>query len=131
MQPKDLRVKGSTGGELHLLEWSSEGVPMLLLHGFGNEAHIWDDFAPIVAPHYRTLALDHRGHGQSDWDREGRYDIDSLVDDVESAASVGGPPERHAPGKCMANTQNLNLQFISHCRISQLLCGDYAVFQTS
>jgi pimeloyl-ACP methyl ester carboxylesterase len=90
MQPKDLRVKGSTGGELHLLEWSSEGVPMLLLHGFGNEAHIWDDFAPIVAPHYRTLALDHRGHGQSDWDREGRYDIDTLADDVETVTAALG-----------------------------------------
>ena len=90
MQPKDLRVKGSTGNELHLLEWSSEGVPMLLLHGFGNEAHIWDDFAPIVAPHYRTLALDHRGHGQSDWDREGRYDIDSLADDVETLTAALG-----------------------------------------
>ena len=90
MQPKDLRVKGSTGGELHLLEWSSEGVPMLLLHGFGNEAHIWDDFAPIVAPHYRTLALDHRGHGRSDWDREGRYDIDTLADDVETVTAALG-----------------------------------------
>ena len=90
MQPKDVRVKGSTGGELHLLEWSTEGVPMLLLHGFGNEAHIWDDFAPIVAPHYRTLALDHRGHGQSDWDPEGRYDIDSLVDDVEAVTAALG-----------------------------------------
>ena len=90
MQAKDLRVKGSSGGELHLLEWSTEGVPMLLLHGFGNEAHIWDDFAPIVAPHYRTLALDHRGHGQSDWDREGRYDIDSLADDVETLTAALG-----------------------------------------
>jgi pimeloyl-ACP methyl ester carboxylesterase len=90
MQAKDLRVKGSSGGELHLLEWSGEGVPMLLLHGFGNEAHIWDDFAPIVAPHYRTLALDHRGHGLSDWDREGRYDIDSLVDDVEAVTAALG-----------------------------------------
>jgi pimeloyl-ACP methyl ester carboxylesterase len=90
MQPKDLRVKGSIGNELHLLEWSAEGVPMLLLHGFGNEAHIWDDFAPIVAPHYRTLALDHRGHGQSDWDPEGRYDIDSLVDDVEAVTAALG-----------------------------------------
>jgi pimeloyl-ACP methyl ester carboxylesterase len=90
MQPKDLRVKGSTGGELHLLEWSSEGVPMLLLHGFGNEAHIWDEFAPIVAPHYRTLALDHRGHGQSDWDRDGRYDIDSLADEVEAVTAALG-----------------------------------------
>jgi len=90
MQPKDLRVKGAHGGELHLLEWSTEGVPMLLLHGFGNEAHIWDDFAPIVAPHYRTLALDHRGHGQSDWDREGRYDVDTLVDDVEVVTAALG-----------------------------------------
>ncbi len=90
MQPKDLRVKGANGAELHLLEWSTEGVPMLLLHGFGNEAHIWDDFAPIVAPHYRTLALDHRGHGQSDWDREGRYEVDSLVDDVEAVTAALG-----------------------------------------
>jgi pimeloyl-ACP methyl ester carboxylesterase len=90
MQPKDLRVKGSSAGELHLLEWSTEGVPMLLLHGFGNEAHIWDDFAQVVAPHYRTLALDHRGHGQSDWDRDGRYEIDALVDDVEAVTAALG-----------------------------------------
>jgi pimeloyl-ACP methyl ester carboxylesterase len=90
MQPKDLRVKGANGAELHLLEWSSEGVPMVLLHGFGNEAHIWDDFAPVVAPHYRTLALDHRGHGQSDWDPQGRYEIDALVDDVEAVTAALG-----------------------------------------
>ncbi len=83
-------MKGAHGAELHLLEWSTEGVPMLLLHGFGNEAHIWDDFAPIVAPYYRTLALDHRGHGQSDWDPQGRYDIDSLVDDVEAVTAALG-----------------------------------------
>jgi 3-oxoadipate enol-lactonase len=90
MQPRDLRVKGARGTELHLLEWSTEGVPMLLLHGFGNEAHIWDDFAPVVAPHYRTLALDHRGHGQSDWDPEGDYEMDSLVDDVEAVTAALG-----------------------------------------
>jgi pimeloyl-ACP methyl ester carboxylesterase len=82
--------EGSSGGELHLLEWSTEGVPMLLLHGFGNEAHIWDDFAPIVAPHYRVVALDHRGHGLSDWDPEGRYQIDSSSDDVEAVTAALG-----------------------------------------
>jgi pimeloyl-ACP methyl ester carboxylesterase len=90
MQPRDLRVKGANGAELHLLEWSTEGVPMLLLHGFGNEAHIWDDFAPIVAPYYRTIALDHRGHGQSDWDPEQRYELDALVDDVEAVTAALG-----------------------------------------
>jgi pimeloyl-ACP methyl ester carboxylesterase len=54
MQPRSRRVPGTDGVSLHLLEWSETGVPLLLLHGFGNEAHIWDDFAPAVAPYYRS-----------------------------------------------------------------------------
>ncbi len=84
MQPRSLRVPGAHGGELHLLEWSEDGVPMLLVHGFGNEAHIWDDFAPSVAPYYRVLALDLRGHGDSDWDPERRYDYEHHVADLEA-----------------------------------------------
>jgi pimeloyl-ACP methyl ester carboxylesterase len=82
------RVSGAHGIELHLLEWSEHGVPLLLLHGFGNDAHIWDDFAPVVAPYYRTLALDHRGHGDSAWDPERRYEHETLVDDVEAVTKA-------------------------------------------
>jgi pimeloyl-ACP methyl ester carboxylesterase len=90
MEPPSLRVAGSDGLELHLLEWSRDGVPLLLLHGFGNDAHIWDDFAPAVAPYYRTLALDHRGHGDSAWDPERRYEHDVMVDDVEAVTKALG-----------------------------------------
>ncbi len=88
MAPRSRRVSGADGLDLHLLEWSEAGVPLLLLHGFGNEAHIWDDFAPEVAPYYRTLALDHRGHGESFWDPERRYDLDTLVRDVEAVTAA-------------------------------------------
>lgn len=90
MEPRSRRVPGAHGLDLHLLEWSDEGVPLLLLHGFGNEAHIWDDFAPIVAPHYRTLALDHRGHGDSAWDPERRYEHETMVADVEAVTEALG-----------------------------------------
>jgi pimeloyl-ACP methyl ester carboxylesterase len=90
MQPVSKRVRGDGGLDLHLLEWSTQGVPLLLLHGFGNEAHIWDDFAPAVSPHYHTLALDHRGHGDSAWDAQGRYDHDTLVRDVEAVTAALG-----------------------------------------
>jgi pimeloyl-ACP methyl ester carboxylesterase len=83
-------VPGHAGIDLHLLEWSRDGVPLLLLHGFGNEAHIWDDFAPAVAPYYRTLALDHRGHGDSAWAADGRYEHEVLVDDVEAVTAALG-----------------------------------------
>ena len=83
-------MTGVHGLSLHLLEWSREGVPLLFLHGFGNEAHIWDDFAPEVAPYYRTLALDHRGHGQSAWDPERRYEHEVMVEDVENVTAELG-----------------------------------------
>jgi pimeloyl-ACP methyl ester carboxylesterase len=84
VEPESRHVAGADGVRIHLLEWSREGVPFLLLHGFGNDAHIWDDFAPAIAPCYRTIALDHRGHGDSDWDRERRYQPDTMVRDVEA-----------------------------------------------
>jgi pimeloyl-ACP methyl ester carboxylesterase len=88
MEPRSRRVSGADGLDLHLLEWSDQGVALLLLHGFGNDAHIWDDFAPAVAPHYRTLALDHRGHGDSAWDPEHRYDLETMVRDVEAVTEA-------------------------------------------
>jgi len=90
MRPESRRVRGAHDLDLHLLEWSREGVPLLLLHGFGNDAHIWDDFAPSVAPHYRVLALDHRGHGDSAWDPERRYEHEAMVEDVERVTSELG-----------------------------------------
>ncbi len=84
MEAISRRIKGTDGLELHVLEWSSEGVPLVLLHGLGNEAHLWDDFVPSVAPHYRVLALDQRGHGDSDWDPEARYDAESMTNDLEA-----------------------------------------------
>ena len=92
MQVRSLKVPGADGLSLHVLEWSTEGIPLVLLHGHGNEAHIWDEFAPAVAPYYRTLALDQRGHGDSDWDSEGRYDHDRMVEDLELACEALGIP---------------------------------------
>lgn len=71
--PASRNIDGPDGNTIHLLEWSRGGVPLLLVHGYGNEAHIWDDFAPRIAPHYRTLAVDLRGHGDSSHDAKGRY----------------------------------------------------------
>jgi pimeloyl-ACP methyl ester carboxylesterase len=90
MEPTSLRLPGADGLSLHALEWSRDGTPLVFLHGFSNEAHIWDDAAPAVAPYYRTLAFDLRGHGDSDHDPEGRYDYDFHVADLEAAlASLG------------------------------------------
>jgi pimeloyl-ACP methyl ester carboxylesterase len=84
MTPQSLRIAGSDGLEIHLLQWSELGVPVILVHGFGNEAHIWEDFAPAVAMAYRVYAMDLRGHGDSDWDPQARYDYENHQADLEA-----------------------------------------------
>ena len=83
-------VPGADGLRLHVLEWSADGTPLVLLHGFGNDAHVWDDLAPGLAPYYRTLAVDLRGHGDSDRDPERRYDYASHVRDLEALTRALG-----------------------------------------
>jgi pimeloyl-ACP methyl ester carboxylesterase len=79
--------------ELHALEWSRDGAPLLLLHGFGHDAHVWDDVAPALAGRYRTLALDHRGHGESDRDPKLRDSHEAIGKDLEVLT-------RELPGPC-------------------------------
>jgi pimeloyl-ACP methyl ester carboxylesterase len=55
------------GLRLHYLDWGGEEPPLVMLHGFTGHAHTWDYTAHALADHYRVLALDQRGHGDSDW----------------------------------------------------------------
>jgi pimeloyl-ACP methyl ester carboxylesterase len=90
MEPRSRTLSGDGDLPIHVLEWSEEGVPLVLLHGFGNDAHIYDDFAPHVAPYYRTLAVDLRGHGDSGHDAERRYDYEFHVRDLERVTAALG-----------------------------------------
>jgi pimeloyl-ACP methyl ester carboxylesterase len=67
--------------KLHYLDWGGEGQAVLLLHGLGDTAHIFDDFAPGLTPRFRVIALTRRGHGQSDKPESG-YDTATLVEDI-------------------------------------------------
>ena len=74
---------------LHYLEWDAKKKPvMLLLHGTGDDAHIWQDFVLFAARDFRVIALDQRGHGKSDWARPAAYSCKDYVGDI--AAVING-----------------------------------------
>jgi len=65
VEPRDGFVEAN-GLRFHYLEWgTAERPPLLLLHGFGNQAHIWDPFAETVCDRYHIYAVDSRGHGDT------------------------------------------------------------------
>lgn len=93
---RDLKARHGTvsgdGLELSYTEWtgSGNGSPLLLLHGITGNRADWDavvDAALGRSPSSfsRVIALDARGHGESDWDRDGAYSGDSHFADVVTA----------------------------------------------
>ena len=60
---------------LHYLEWNPTGRDTLvLLHGNSANAWWWQPFANAIDnPHLRLIAIDQRGHGDSEWMRPPAY----------------------------------------------------------
>src|ERR1700748_2459465 len=55
------------GLNFHYTDWGGDGPPLVMLHGLSGHARTWDHTAAALRGRYRVLALDQRGHGDSDW----------------------------------------------------------------
>ena len=87
------------GLRLHYLDWGLDGKPpILLLHGGGQTARTWDLVALALRCDYRCIALDQRGHGDSEWSNGLAYgsadhagDALALLDhlEIERAIVIG------------------------------------------
>jgi pimeloyl-ACP methyl ester carboxylesterase len=77
----------ANGLRLHVLDWTTRETPgsgaFVLVHGLGSSAHIWDLTGPLVAEQTgrRVVALDQRGHGESD-QPDSDYGFPSVVADL-------------------------------------------------
>ena len=80
--PTDQQLTAN-GLTFHSLDWGTAGrPPMLLLHGFNQTAHTWDEFCPRVCQHYHVRAVDQRGHGDTQWALDKDYSREAMVRDV-------------------------------------------------
>ena len=68
---------------LHYLEWNPRGTrTIILMHGNTANAWWWEPVARVIAPEYRLLALDQRGHGDSEWVRPRAYSPGDYAGDI-------------------------------------------------
>lgn len=97
----------SDGLRLHYLDWPGGPETAVLLHGGALSAHTFDLLALALGGNVRCIALDLRGHGQSDWACEykvGRWaqDVVELVSSLDTQTvhvagmSLGGCIAGHA-----------------------------------
>lgn len=93
----DLDVNGL---HLHVRETGEpDASPVLLLHGMMGHAREWDVLVDALADRFRVLALDQRGHGESDHADD--YTIDSLVSDVREVMGRFDVERAHLIGHSM------------------------------
>ena len=71
----------ANGLRLHYRDWGGAGQQVVLLHGLASNCRIWDLVAPILALSFSVVALDQRGHGDSDKPDSG-YDFATVTDDL-------------------------------------------------
>ena len=71
------------GLRFHCIEWGEPTAPpIVLLHGGNQTAHSWDLVALHLADRFHLVALDQRGHGDSEWPRDGEASRQAMADDA-------------------------------------------------
>lgn len=87
------------GLRIHYVDWGSstapgasgaEKPPLILIHGLDRVARTFDHVVPHFTSRYRVIAVDMRGHGDSDWDPQARYVVDDHVSDLEGLVTQLG-----------------------------------------
>ncbi len=96
--PRELHASGRM---LRCLEMGAgEGVPLLLLHGFGGDLNTWMFNQPALCEGRRTLALELPGHGLSSKD-VGAGDAALFTEVIEAALAALDVGRMHIAGHSM------------------------------
>ncbi|HUG38001.1 MAG TPA: alpha/beta hydrolase [Candidatus Limnocylindrales bacterium] len=75
----------------HYLDWGTAGrPPVVFLHGGGLNAHTWDIVCAALRRERHCVALDQRGHGESEWSPEMDYTTESQVSDLDAFVAALG-----------------------------------------
>lgn len=79
-----INLPGSGGLRLAADRWGDPEDPVVLfLHGAGQSRRAWDDTARALArAGWQSVAVDHCGHGDSEWPDNADYDFDDFAADL-------------------------------------------------
>ena len=98
------------GLRLHLLEWGDPALPdVLLLHGGNQSAHSWDLVSLILAPRYHVVAIDQRGHGDTEWPRDGEVGRHNMASDARGVIDLLGLDHPTVMGHSMGGIVTMTL----------------------
>ncbi len=93
-------MKIKTNGIAINYEIAGEGPWVTLSHSLACNLHMWDGQMAALAPKYKVLRFDTRGHGQSDAP-PGPYTLEQMAGDVKGLLDALGIRQTHWVGLSM------------------------------
>ncbi len=109
----------------HFLEWGApDAPPIVLLHGGHQSAHSWDLVSLHLAQNYRVLALDQRGHGDSEWARDVEYSNHNMAQDAEAFIAAMGLRKPILMGHSMGARNSMILARHDHSYLRAMVVVD-------
>jgi len=113
------------GHRFHYTESGAAGAPpLLMLHGVTGHARTWDEEAAVLAARYRVLALDQRGHGDSDPSPNADYTVATLSADVAAFADALGLARLSVVGLSMGGRVAIAFAGQAPARVDRLVIVD-------
>lgn len=91
---KDDVIVDGQAGRLHVEASGEGGLPVVFLHSFGGNTTHWAEQMERLDGSRKVIAIDLRGHGESDAPAPPDYRVESLASDVEVAVDALLPAER-------------------------------------
>jgi pimeloyl-ACP methyl ester carboxylesterase len=115
------------GIRLHHVDWGCEGrPPVVFLHGGGLTARTWDLVCLALRSEFHCLALDQRGHGDSEWSPALDYRVDAFVADIAALIDHLGLRRPVLVGQSMGGLNALALAALHPGRLGGLVAVDVA-----
>jgi pimeloyl-ACP methyl ester carboxylesterase len=93
----------ANGIRLYYLDWGGSGPPLILIHGYEDNPHVFDDLAPAFTDRFRVIAYARRGHGQSD--AKPPYDVATLTEDLHGLMDALGIAKADLAGWSMGGDE--------------------------
>lgn len=81
----------ANGTRIHYFDWGSAGKPtVVFLHGAGLNAHTWDPVCLMLRGDFHCVAVDLRGHGDSEWSPIADYGVPVNAVDIAGLVEAIG-----------------------------------------
>ena len=120
------RVEISPGLWMNCVFWNEAEAtkpPLLLVHGYRANARAWHAVAPSLTPHFRVIAVDLMGMGESD-SRDGCGDRASVGEDLAAAIGQLGIAPVTVVGHSFGGACSIHLAHRHPALVSRLVVVD-------